>query len=532
MLDLDKIQITKTNPRKQFHQDALEELSQSIKAQGVLQPILVRPSGLPSKTAIGWEGYELICGERRYLAATMAGLVQIPASIRNLSDDEAFEAQIVENLERKDVHPLEEADAFQRMLDSKRYTIADISAKMAKSEVFITHRLKLTNLIDEIKQDFFDDKIGIGHAVLIARLTPEAQKEILEYSKQGYSSDGYGTINQLRNKIDRGLYNLKDAAFKISDEKLLPEIGSCMNCLKRSGANPVLFADIEDENKCFDASCFGQKMKAHIMREVEKVVSGGKETFLLAGYSNQPDKEVLEYVKQFKVPILKEYDEFSTYDYHGANAKKVKGFYVVGSDAGKYKSVYLKLKGKHMPEAVDPVKEQVTKIKERAKRALELDDEKVWNCVRNGGDGEIGITIPMDTFVNCDEPLSNHERMALLLAIRKTTYGCKIPWIEKLDVKTVENGGDIPDSVLNEAFRKFINSQLNQSYGSHTTDVGNAALFHSLKGHFSNEIYSIKNHFQIKAEKRIERTKVKLMEVEQKQKSPVKKKTSKSKKKK
>ena len=514
ILDLEKIQIGNTNPRKKFEQTSLQELSESIRNQGVLQPILVRPKG---------EGYELICGERRYKASVMAELDKIPASIRNLSDDEAFEAQIVENLERKDVHPLEEADAFQRMLDSKRYTIADISAKMAKSEAFIAHRLKLTNLIDEIKQDFFDDRIGIGHAILIARLTPEAQKDILEYSKQGWGTDGYGTINQLRNKIDQGLYSLKDAAFKTTDEKLIPEVGSCTNCLKRSGANPVLFSDVEDENKCFDASCFGNKMKAHIKREVEKIVSGGKEIFLLAGYSSVADKELMDYVKQFKVPVLKEYDDYSTFDYHGSNSRKVKGFYITGHDAGKSKSVYLKLKGKNMPEAVDPVKEQVTKIKERAKRALELDDEKVWKKVRE---------MDASKFRNNTEDLSNNEKMALVLAIMDSSWQLKkhIEWMEGVDVKKVHSHA-IPNQVVNQAARLFIYERLNSTFGSHTTTPGNAALKQVLEDYYSHEVKQFEVDQKKEAEKRISRTKKRLQEVEQKQKSPAKKKSKKSKKK-
>ena len=213
IISIHKIELSTTNPRKVFDPKALEELSESIKEHGILQPILVRPY-VDEKSS--WQDYQLVCGERRYRAAILAGLEEVPVSIRVLTDDEAFELQIIENLERKDVHPLDEADAFKKMLDSKKYTIADISAKMAKPESFIVQRLKLVDLIESVREDFLRGHLGIGHAILISRCDEFKQKDIFDNAqpyKEGIPD--YGTVKELKESkkilgfIDlKGLYEI------------------------------------------------------------------------------------------------------------------------------------------------------------------------------------------------------------------------------------------------------------------------------------------------------------------------------------
>ncbi|MBK7885509.1 MAG: ParB/RepB/Spo0J family partition protein [Chitinophagaceae bacterium] len=101
----------------------MTELVESIKTNGVLQPILVRPKG---------KGYMLVCGERRYRATKEAGLTEVPAVIREMTDDEALEAQIIENLQRKDVHPMEEAVAFNSLIENKKYSVIEVAARVGK----------------------------------------------------------------------------------------------------------------------------------------------------------------------------------------------------------------------------------------------------------------------------------------------------------------------------------------------------------------------------------------------------------------
>ena len=137
LLDLNKIVNSTYNPRKNFREDTLLELAESIKQSGVLQPICVRPRD---------EGFEIVYGERRYWAAAMAGLQFIPALIRELSDAEAEDAAITENLQREDVRPREEAAAYKRALQSGRHKIESLVGKFGKSEAYIRSRLKLCEI--------------------------------------------------------------------------------------------------------------------------------------------------------------------------------------------------------------------------------------------------------------------------------------------------------------------------------------------------------------------------------------------------
>ena len=244
-LKLSDIFPSRTNPRSEFEENSIRELSESIKQHGVLQPIIVREQVDRDNK------YDLVCGERRYRASILAELETIPASIRELTDDEVFELQIIENLERKDVHPMDEAVAFKKMIDSGKYTLEDIAAKVAKTETFIAQRLKLNDLIPELKEDFLKGEFGIGHAVLLSKIGEQDQKEIFDDSKSQWNP-GYGTIKELKDTIEGESFDLDDAIFSLLDEELLPKAGACVFCPKNSASNPVLFPDEKDKDTCFD----------------------------------------------------------------------------------------------------------------------------------------------------------------------------------------------------------------------------------------------------------------------------------------
>lgn len=152
---------SKTNPRRTFEETALRELAASIRSQGVLSPLLVRP--------ITENAFEIIAGARRYRAAQIAEQATVPVRIVNLSDAEAVEMSIVENLQRKEIHPMEEAQGFRALLDLEepKYSIEQIGARVGKSPAFIASRLKLTDLIPSAVDAFYADEIGVGHALLL-----------------------------------------------------------------------------------------------------------------------------------------------------------------------------------------------------------------------------------------------------------------------------------------------------------------------------------------------------------------------------
>jgi len=376
-LKISDIEISKTNPRKTFDKDSLKELVSSIQQNGILQPILVRPKG---------KKFELVCGERRLTASKTAGIKEIPANIRELTDDEAFEFQIVENLERKDVHPLEEADAFKRMLDSGKYKLEDIAAKLAKTERFILGRLKLVDLIDPIRKDFKNDFLGIGHAVLIAKCEVDLQKEIYKNAQpwsKAYDID-YKTIKELISTINRGLYNMKDAPFDKSEKDLVKGVCACDICPKRALNNPLLFSEFQDDKKdnCFDSKCYTAKSEVYVKRELENIIADGSKIVIAASYGNIP-AYITKLCKSYKLKILKEYDHFNRSERN--NSIKKKAFYVSGDDVGKYKFIYIQGKSKTVKTSFsksDVIKEDIEKIQSRAKRAVELDNEKIEAAIR------------------------------------------------------------------------------------------------------------------------------------------------------
>lgn len=181
LITLDRIHPSKTNPRRNFDAAALKELTASVQQNGVLQPVLVRPNG---------KGYELVAGERRYRAAKAAGLAELPAMVRELTDQEALEIQVIENLQRDDLHPLEEAEGYERLLKVPGYDVAKIAARIDRSEKYVYDRIKLLQLIEPIRKVFLHDEITAGHAILLARLAPSDQQRAIEKEAFGGYSTG------------------------------------------------------------------------------------------------------------------------------------------------------------------------------------------------------------------------------------------------------------------------------------------------------------------------------------------------------
>jgi ParB family transcriptional regulator, chromosome partitioning protein len=257
-----------SNPRKRFDKSSLSELAASFKAQGVLAPLLVRE--------LDESKYEVIAGARRLRAAKIAELKNVPVRIVQLSDAEAVEAQCVENLQREDIHPLEEALGFKSLLElGAPYNIAHIAARSGKSEAYIYGRLKLADLIPPVAEAFLKDEISIGHALLIAKLQPSQQQEAFAAAFRGmWTSEGNSQVlipvRELAAWIESNiLLQLASVPFDKQDETLVPAAGSCVNCPKRTGFNKLLFADVRKDS-CTDPQCFRAKVDAHVAKTTEK----------------------------------------------------------------------------------------------------------------------------------------------------------------------------------------------------------------------------------------------------------------------
>ncbi len=172
IVPIDKIKPNPNQPRKDFSQDAINELSESIKQQGILQPLIVRQRG---------EYYEIIAGERRYRAAQLAGLKQAPIVIKDVDDREALEMSLVENLQRENLNPIEEAEGYANLINTFNLTQEEAAAKVGKNRATVANALRLLKLPDEIKSLLRSGNISTGHAKVILSLEdPKLQKLAVE----------------------------------------------------------------------------------------------------------------------------------------------------------------------------------------------------------------------------------------------------------------------------------------------------------------------------------------------------------------
>jgi ParB family transcriptional regulator, chromosome partitioning protein len=169
-LPVELIQRGKYQPRRDMHPEALEELAESIKVQGVMQPIVVRP--------IGEGRYELIAGERRWRATQLAGLDKIPAVIRDVPDEAAIAMSLIENIQREDLNPIEEAMALKRLQDEFELTHQEVATAVGKSRTTITNLLRLIALTDDVKVLLERGDLEMGHARSLLTLEPSMQREI------------------------------------------------------------------------------------------------------------------------------------------------------------------------------------------------------------------------------------------------------------------------------------------------------------------------------------------------------------------
>ncbi len=261
-LAIDTIHESATNPRRTFEESKLQELAESIRHHGLIQPVTVRPNA---------DGFELIAGARRYRAAQLAELFSIPARIVEIDDAQALEWQLVENSQRVDVHPYEEAQGFQRLLDLPGYDVSALVEKSGKSASHIYARLSLLQLIPAVAEAFTQERITASHANLIARLPQESQAEAYEqcWRKDWQEKEAHLLpAKNLSAWIQANLYlSLADAPFDREDPTLNPAAGACLTCPRRSGYNTSLFADVQGD-QCLDGPCFQTKITAHIDREV------------------------------------------------------------------------------------------------------------------------------------------------------------------------------------------------------------------------------------------------------------------------
>ena len=167
LVDLDEIRPNPLQPRRSFNQEKIEELAGSIWENGILQPLIVKKAR---------EGFELIAGERRWRAAQKAGLAKVPIIVKEVGDKSRLELSLIENLQREDLNVIEEAEAYQKLVDEFGYTQDVIAQRVGKGRTSITNALRLLKLNRKIKDDLMQDKINMGHARAYLGLDSSAQQ--------------------------------------------------------------------------------------------------------------------------------------------------------------------------------------------------------------------------------------------------------------------------------------------------------------------------------------------------------------------
>ena len=252
-IKIDELRSNPYQPRKVFDEEALKELSESIKQHGVFQPIIVKKS---------IKGYEIIAGERRVKASRMAGLDTVPAIIREFDDTEMMEIALLENLQREDLNPFEEANAYVKIMEAKNLTHDELAKVLGKSQSYITNTIGLLRLPDDIKELVINGKLSMTHARILSKmsdyntiklLAERIIKENLSVRDLEEIAKGNG-INKLV-KVHRTVKE-SDREYKYAEELLCEKLDSKVRVFKNK--IEVKFSNAEDLNRILDILNIGK----------------------------------------------------------------------------------------------------------------------------------------------------------------------------------------------------------------------------------------------------------------------------------
>lgn len=315
-LDVDAIERSPLNHRTRF--DGIEELGADIKVNGLRVPIKVRPWPADQARRSPKIQWQLVYGERRWRAAKSAAVATLPALIAELDDLAVIKEQLVENVSRADVHPLEEADGYHALLEQHGYTAEQIATETGKSKAYVYARLKLCALAPTARVEFFAGRLNASVALLIARIpdmglqaqaTNEVLGEVVELERynpdsllskekrtilvnedpdlEEFDDDGNERPNPGRERQPmsvreaqlhlqrRYMLRLELAKFPIDDASLLPSAGACTTCEFRTGNQRELFADVSSADVCTKPSCFHDKTRLEGDRRAQAAEAKG-----------------------------------------------------------------------------------------------------------------------------------------------------------------------------------------------------------------------------------------------------------------
>lgn len=223
-------------PRKKFDENKLRELADSIEQHGVVQPIIVRKNG---------ERYAIVAGERRFRAARLAGLNEVPVIVREMDEQEVLEVALIENLQREDLNPIEEATAIRALMDEHDLTQEDVASRLGKSRPAIANTLRLLTMPKKIQEMLLEGELQAGHAKALASIPDE---ELLVATAQRAANEGW-SVRETENRVKELLESKKMSQKQPKRSKISNELRSAQTSLMEHLGTKVSFKGDEDKGK-------------------------------------------------------------------------------------------------------------------------------------------------------------------------------------------------------------------------------------------------------------------------------------------
>lgn len=290
-LALSQLALSPLNPRRKVVAN-LDELTASIRQDGITNPLIAMPALQPNGHV-----YDVLAGGRRFRAATALGMKEVPVIIRNYTVEQAKRFAQIDNIQRSDIHPMEEALQYREMLPDYDHNVAALAARVGKTEEHVYRRLVLCSLIQEAQDIFLEGFMGIKGAYRIARLQESDQKRVLEKFYANCRDEEFEApyVDDIDDFIEgEVLVALSSAPFKIADAELVPAAGACTTCPKHTGANRMLWEEIEGTDRCSDPACFQSKVKAMLDQKREALGKSKRGFVELSDIHNSTREGVLK----------------------------------------------------------------------------------------------------------------------------------------------------------------------------------------------------------------------------------------------
>ncbi|WP_179354343.1 ParB/RepB/Spo0J family partition protein [Winogradskyella vidalii] len=543
-------------PRKSFNEEALKQLSESIEEHGVLQPITVRKSG---------KDYIIVMGERRYRASKLAKRKTIPSIVREYANNDVLEIQIIENLQRQDVEPTEEAEAVVFL--SEKYSPTEISKRLGRTENFVRQRLKLAGLIEGFKVFVRNGEMTISLGVGVALFEPEEQQMMLETMGEDFSS------HQINQMIKNQTYDLEKAPFDVVDEKLITKVGACTTCPFNAMNQGNLFGD--GKMVCTKSACYETKKSKSFLNLIEK---SKKENVLLIPEirkywadddNNQliisqleqnglkvyllDDVEIIEEPIEPTIEVIK--TEYQHYDYSEEelkteleeaienykeeletyNSAKENGFVdgvMFHPKTYLNKVIFVKIKEDSKTENStysEPIanrkmadctpEEQIVKINEREIRKRHIEHNKQFE--------DMVQMIRQTDYIEKKKALSVDEMVAFSLTLfeNNVDYVGRQKHFSKLlgntskmtDVETVENfKKNFKKETFYKLIRYILTKQVHFGESNHVNNLTNISFYNAMQGYYKTKIANIEKEYVEERNKRETRLKERIGNLEKK----------------